>query len=121
MGNTENSNPDADRQPGSMNLLSACDSAILAPLIPPLEVGSRLEIDWIVNFAPGARLKMAVYMQGQAVGKSEEGFKGEFEGERRRVDAARLALVEEKARIAKLLEQQGERLQQEVRDTISKG
>jgi hypothetical protein len=53
-------------------------------------------------------------MQGQAVGKSEEGFKGEFEGERRLVDAARLALVEEKARIAKLLEQQGEILQQEV-------
>ena len=30
------------------------------------------------------------------------------------MDAARLALVEEKARIAKQLEQQGERLQQEV-------
>ena len=53
-------------------------------------------------------------MQGQGAGGSEEGFGKQFEGERRRVDAARLALVEEKARIAKQLEQQGERLQQEV-------
>ena len=47
-------------------------------------------------------------------GGTEEGFRNQFEEERRRVDAARLALVEEKARIAKQLEQQGERLQQEV-------
>lgn len=44
----------------------------------------------------------------------QESFMAQFEEERRRVDEARLALVEEKARIAKLLEQQGERLQQEV-------
>lgn len=53
-------------------------------------------------------------LQGKGVNGSEDNFMAKFEGERRRVDEARLALVEEKARIAKLLEQQGERLQQEV-------
>ena len=48
------------------------------------------------------------------MGNSEATFRAQFEEERRKVDAARLALVEEKAKVAKQLEQQGEKLQQEV-------
>ena len=48
------------------------------------------------------------------MGSSEATFRAQFEEERRKVDEARLALVEEKARVAKQLEQQGEKLQQEV-------
>ena len=49
------------------------------------------------------------------MGSTEAVFRAQFEEERRKVDEARLALVEEKARAARQLEQQGERLQQEVR------
>ena len=60
-----------------------------------------------LQFSPGLAI-----LQGNTDGRLND--KSQFEEERLQVDQARLALVEEKARIAKALEQQGERLQQEV-------
>lgn len=59
-------------------------------------------------------LKQCALVQGRGVGSSEATFRAQFEGERRQVDQARLALAEEKARAAKELEQEVEKLQQEV-------